>query len=93
MFIFAIRNGFSRFLKSDGGSVVISDFTFASAEYLFNPSPNPIRYITNITTIINLDILTSLTYVPTTGHTVWEKLWLHVVEIYTILSVVEITGA
>ena len=60
MFIFAIRNGFSRFLKFEGGSLVISDLIFASAEYLFNPSPNPIRNVTDITTNKTFNILTPL---------------------------------
>lgn len=81
MFIFAIRNGFSRFLKSEGGSLVISDFIFASAEYLFNPSPNPIRNVTDITTNRTLNILTSLVSRATMILPFGKKLWLQVVEV------------
>ena len=77
-FIFAIRNGFSRFLKSEGDSLVISDFIFASAEYLFNPSPNPIRNVNDITINETLNILTSLISIATTTLLFVKKLWLQV---------------
>jgi hypothetical protein len=80
-FIFAIRNGFSRFLKSEGDSLVISNFIFASAEYLFKPSPNPIRNVTDITKNETLNILTSLISIATTITLFGKNLWLQVVEV------------
>ena len=75
-FIFAIRNGFSRFLKSEGGSFVKFDFTFASAEYLFNPSPNPIRKSNNITTNETLYIFPSLMQLATVWYQNRGYTWL-----------------
>ena len=73
MFIFAIQNGFSRFLKSEGDSLLIPDFIFASAEYLFNPSPNPIRNVTDITKNEIFKHLNLTHFHKNHDHTVWKK--------------------